>query len=124
MATIIGKPKLEGGKVPGTPDTYELTVTYTAKFSPFEVQNFKFREGFVLWDEDGLTDDDMLTGVVGVSVFDPSQQTVTRTMKHRISGDTLDTDLGAEELYAIVRLRNLGINCLVKKRSTILPLSP
>ncbi|HEU4843073.1 MAG TPA: hypothetical protein VFT05_02310 [Burkholderiaceae bacterium] len=37
-------------------------------------------------------------------------------MKLRISGDTLATELGSEELYPIVRLRNLDLNLLYPQK--------
>lgn len=130
MAGLVGTPQLTGGLVPGTTNTYSLNVIYQVKFDPFEIANFKFREGFVLWEEDDTSSDDMLTGVVSVKEFAPkdlllSQDLIaTRTLTFTISGDVLDTELGGEELYAMVRLRNLNLNILFEKRSTTLPLAP
>jgi hypothetical protein len=122
MATIKNI-KLSATKTSGAGDTWRLTVTYDAVFSKFEVENFNFRDGFVVW-EDDIFSDDQLTGVVGISVFNPTTTTVKRTMTATISGDTLDTELGQEELYVVVRLRNLDLNILQTKKSANLSLSP
>jgi hypothetical protein len=116
---------LSATKVTGGGNNWDITVKYNARFSQFEFQtgNFDFRDGFVLWEDDPFSDD-QLTGVVAVSVFNPNTAVVARTMTHRINGDTLDTELGQEELYAIVRLRNLGLNLLYTAKSPILKLSP
>lgn len=129
MATI-NHPKLFATKIPGT-NNWDMTVKYTAQFSQFEVTtgNFTFRDGFVLWEDDSGSvfggGDDQLTGVVAVSTFNPSARTMNRTLTFRIDGDKLDTELGQEELYAIVRLRNIDLNVLVTRRTTPnLALSP
>jgi len=117
--------RLSATKVTGGGNNWDITVRYNARFSQFEFQtgNFDFRDGFVLWEDDPFSDD-QLTGVVAVSVFNPNGPVVARTLTHRISGDTLDTELGQEELYAIVRLRNLGLNLLYTAKSPTLNLSP
>jgi hypothetical protein len=120
----INNIKLAAKKVTGAGDRWEITVSYDAVFSKFEVEHFTFRDGFVLKEEDSLSGDDTLTGVVGVSVFNPPSSPVKRVMKAVIDGDTLDTELGQEELYAVVRLRNLDLNVLHTKKSPILHLSP
>jgi hypothetical protein len=114
---------LSATKVTGAGDSWRLTVTYDAVFSKFEIDNFTFRDGFVVWEEDPV-DDDKLTGVVGVSVFNPSASPTRRTLTTTISGDTLDTELGQEEIYTVVRLRNLDLNILWQKKSSVLTLSP
>jgi hypothetical protein len=104
-------------------DNWKLTVTYDAVFSAFELANFTFRDGFEVWEDDPINDD-KLTGVVAVSTFNPSVSPTRRTLTTTISGDTLDTELGQEELYTIVRLRNLDLNVLQTKKSNILQLKP
>lgn len=125
MASITNI-RLSATKVTGAGNNWDVTVKYDAHFSQYEHQtaNFRFRDGFVLWESDRVTRDDQLTGVVAVSVFNPNAAVVTRTLTHRIDADTLDTEWGREELYAIVRLRNIDLDVLYTGRSPILKLSP
>jgi hypothetical protein len=124
MASITNI-SLSATKVTGAGNNWDVTVRYNANFSTFEWQtgNFTFRDGFVLWEEDPIWDD-KLTGVVAVSTFNPNAAVVTRTLTHRISGSTLNTEWGQEELYARVRLRNVDLNILYTKKSSTLNLSP
>ncbi len=118
-------------KASGAGNNWDITVTYDAVFSQYEwkTANFTFRDGFILMESDqgeifgGA--DDQLTGIVAVSTFNPNEPKVRRVMKLRISGDTLDTELGSEELYPVVRLRNLDLNLLYpQKKGGILHLNP
>jgi hypothetical protein len=121
----ISNIKLSAAKATGAGNTWDLTVTYDANFSPFEVANFNFRDGFVVWEEDDWPNpDDQLTGVVGVTQFNPTATPTRRTMRHRISGSTLDTEWFGEEIYVVVRLRNLDLNLLYTKKSGVLHLNP
>jgi hypothetical protein len=119
----ISNPTISAKKSSGQGDNWDVTVEYDAVFSGFELANFTYRDGFVLWEDDPW-DNDQLTGVVAVSVFNPSASPTHRKMTFRISGDTLDTELGQEELFAVVRLRNLDLNILQTKKTGILHLSP
>jgi hypothetical protein len=114
---------LSATKTTGAGDTWRLTATYDAVFSKFELDAFTYRDGFVVWEDDPF-DNDKLTGVVGVSVFNPTTSPTKRTITTTISGDTLDTELGEEEIFVIVRLRNLDLNILQTKKSNTLHLKP
>jgi len=122
----ISNIKLSATKTTGTGNKWKLTVTYDANFSKFEVTNFKFRDGFVVWEKDKPPDpDDQLTGVEGVSQFNPTATLTKRTMTHTIDGFTLDTEgFKGEELYVVVWLRNIDVNVLFKQRSPVLHLNP
>lgn len=120
MATITNA-KLTLTK--GAGPNWTARVTYTAKFSQFEVNNFNFRDGFVLWEDDPFNDD-QITGVVGVSVFNPNTMSVTRTLSAVVNQDDLDTEIGQEEIYAKVRLRNLELNILYHGTSDTVHVSP
>lgn len=103
---------------------WKLTVTYTANFSQFEVNNFIFRDGFEIWEED-TSDDDKITGLVGGGTFKPSSTQVRRQLVYEISGDSLDTELGGEEIYALVKLRTFDIETnWTQKKSQVINLSP
>ena len=121
----ISNIKLSATKQTGGGNNWKLTVTYDAIFSPFEIANFTYRDGFEVWEQDDWPNpDDHLTGVVGVSSFNPTASPTRRTMTHIISGSTLDTEWFGEELYVIVRLRNLDLNLLVTRTSSNLHLNP
>ncbi|MDX6683412.1 MAG: hypothetical protein QOG94_3451 [Solirubrobacteraceae bacterium] len=125
MATIIN-PKISAQKSSASGNSWEITVEYDATFSAYELNqaNFTYRDGFVLMEDDDFFDD-QLTGVVGVSVFNPTKSPTHRTMRARIDGETLDTELGQEELFAVVRLRNLDLNFLHQTvASPVMTLSP
>src|SRR5262245_24914863 len=84
-------------------DKWKLTVQYDAKFSDDELrQSGKFRDGFVVWEEDDTSGDDQITGVVAISVFDPKKNIEHRVLEHTVSADALDTEfLEGEEIYAV-----------------------
>ena len=107
----------------GAGPNWTATVRYTARFSQFEVNNFNFRDGFVLWEDDPF-ENDQITGVVGVSVFNPAALSVNRTMTAVVSGDDLDTEIGQEEIFAKVRLRNLELNVLYTGATDTVHVSP
>ena len=103
---------------------WKFTVTYIASFSQFEVNNFTFRDGFEIWEDDTAVDD-KITGLVAGSTFKPTTTQVRRTLVHEISGDALDTELGAEEIYVRVKLRAVDINTpWIEKNSKIINLAP
>ena len=123
MASILN-PKISATVVSDSPDTWDIVVQYDAVFSAFELANFDFRDGFILWEHDGLGQDDQLTGVAAVAVFNPSVSPTHRTMKLKISGNSLDTELGKETIFATIRLRNLPLNQLYTKNTGTIVISP
>ena len=103
-------------------NSWRVAVSYKAYFSAFELANFNYRDGFVLWESDWPDPDDKITGVVGVSQFNPTVSPTTRTMTYTLRPsdvDKIDEFLG-EELYAVIRLRNIDLNLLVEKKSPTL----
>jgi hypothetical protein len=102
---------------------WTLKVTYTATFTDQEKNpplNYTFRDSVQIWEDDDV-DDDPITGWVSASNFNPSANSVTRTLTAIVKGDDLDTELGGEEIYAKIRLRNFttGGVPLVKKTANI-----
>jgi hypothetical protein len=99
---------------------WRLSVTYTATFSPFEVANFNFRDAIQVWEDDPF-DDDRLTGWRNDLNFNPGAGSVVRTKTTTVSGDTLDTELGGEEIFLKIRLFNIDLNTppVVKNSGTI-----
>lgn len=118
--------KLSATKETGQGNNWDITVKYTAKFSDFEVKdgNFTFSDCFKLMEHDPGAANQKLTGRVACSVFNPNAKSVDRTLKQKIDANTLDTDKGPEELYAIVVLKNLGLDTVFTKESPILHLNP
>ena len=107
-------------------NTWTLRVTYTATFTNQERNpplNYTFRDSMRIMESDGLFggDDDVITGWVSASNFNPDQNSVTRTLTAVVNGNDLDTELGGEEIYARVQLRNFttGGVALVRKTSII-----
>jgi hypothetical protein len=105
---------------------WRLTVRYIAVFDPVEVNpplNFTFRDGFQIWEDDPVNDD-QLTGYVALSNFNPAGTVVQRVLSHDISGDTLDTEIGGEEIKVKLRLRNVNLNFAIHKWSGTISLAP
>ena len=116
--TILAFPRANSNNL------WEIRVEYGATFDNDDIGK-NFREGFVLFEQDDTSADDNLTQVVvGLQEFEATQPTMFRTMRHLIDGDTLDTELGAEEIYAKARLRRLDNNKLTTKDSQVLPIAP
>jgi hypothetical protein len=99
---------------------WRLSVTYTATFSQFEVDNFNFRDCIQVWENDPFNDD-QLTGWRNCTNFNPPARSIQRTKTTVVSGSTLDTELGAEEIYLKIRLQNIDLNTppIVKNSSDI-----
>jgi hypothetical protein len=116
MADIVD-PKLTVTK--GSGPSWTLTVKYTAVFTPPEVNapnNFVFRDAIEVWEDDPISDDYITVG--GGSVFNPNELRVPRTISLAVHEDALDTELGEEEIFAKVRLRNVSLNVLMPKKKT------
>ncbi len=102
---------------------WTLKVTYTATFTNDEKNpplNYTFRDSIQILEDDDVTDD-QITGWVSASNFNPSTNSVKRTLTTVVNGDDLDTELGGEEIYARIQLRNFttGGVPLVKNTSNI-----
>jgi hypothetical protein len=111
-------PVLSGTKVGSW---WNLTLEWACVFAP-ELVNHKFGTNWTLMEDDSTSADDLITGTVaphvqsatsGTATFIPSQHanptaiefTHTRTWHE----DDLDTELGEEELYAVVRLKDFTL---------------
>lgn len=106
---------------------WKLTVKYTATFNNDEatVHNYTFRDSFSVREEDDTSGDDVVTGFVAASNFNPSGLSVHRTLVATVSGEDLDTELGGEEIYAKIRLRNFTTGGVAMHRNTaIINLAP
>lgn len=106
---------------------WTLKVTYTATFTDQEKNpplNYTFRDSVRICESDTFSDDN-ITGFISASNFNPSANSVQRTLTAVVKGDDLDTELGGEEIYAKIQLRNFttGGVPLVKK-TAVINLSP
>lgn len=102
---------------------WTLTVRYTATFTNQEKDpplNYTFRDSIQIWEDDPFSDD-QITGWISASNFNPSSNSVVRTLTAVVSGDDLDTELGGEEIYAKIQLRNFttGGVPLIRKTANI-----
>jgi hypothetical protein len=89
-------------------NTWTLRVTYTATFTNQEKDaplNYTFRDSIRIMEDDPF-DDDNVTGWVSATNFNPGANSVVRHLTAVVNGDDLDTELGGEEIYAKIRLRN------------------
>jgi len=99
---------------------WTLRVTYTAAFTNQEVAqplNYTFRDSIQIWEDDVLRND-KITGWVGASNFNPASASVVRTLTAVVNGDDLDTELGGEEIFAKIRLRNFTTGGVPQERNT------
>jgi hypothetical protein len=108
-------------------NTWTLRVIYTATFTNQEKDaplNYTFRDSIQIMESDTFNDDNV-TGWVAASNFNPSANSVQRTLTTVVNGNDLDTELGGEEVYAKIQIRNFttGGVPLVRKTS-IINLSP
>ena len=104
-------------------NTWTLRVTYTATFTNQEKDaplNYTFRDSIRIMESDTFSDDSV-TGWVSASNFNPSVNSVQRTLTAVVNGNDLDTELGGEEIYAKVQIRNFttGGVPLVRKTSIV-----
>lgn len=108
-------------------NAWTLRVTYTATFTNQEKDaplNYTFRDSIRIMESDTFSDDSV-TGWVAANNFNPSANSVQRTLTTVVNGNDLDTEIGGEEVYAKIQIRNFttGGVPLVRKTS-IINLSP
>jgi hypothetical protein len=116
---------LSATKATTSGNTWRLTVQYDCELKDKELKfDFDYEDWFEVW-EDDVFNDDKLTGKVGRSVFDPSTNLVKRTLTTTIDGSKLNTEIGREEIYVKVFLKNDTLNYPpLCKRSNTLYLKP
>jgi hypothetical protein len=107
MASFVGKPTLSIETA--EPGFVKITVTYTASFTQSDLQ---FADGFAdsaaLFEDDrgepfGGDDDRYFNWDIGT--FRPTSSEQTRVFTATVTLDSLNTELGGEEIYAQVHLR-------------------
>jgi hypothetical protein len=104
-------------------NTWTLVVRYTATFTNQEKDpplNYTFRDSIRIREDDPFVDD-TITGWISASNFNPSTNSVVRTLTAVVNGNDLDTELGGEEIYAQIQLRNFttGGVAIIRKTANI-----
>lgn len=109
-------------------NTWTLRVTYTATFTNQEKDpplNYIFRDSMQIMEYDITSADDQCTGWVSASNFNPTQNSVQRTLTAVVSGHALDTEWGGEEIYAKIQLRNFTTGGVpISRKTAIINLAP
>jgi len=101
-------------------NNWRITVRYTATFTAQETNpplNYTFRDTIQIREDDPISDDHV-TGWVAASNFNPAATSVLRTLTTIVNGDDLDTELGGEEIFARIRLRNFTTGGVPLERNT------
>lgn len=116
---------LKATKATDSRNIWRLTVQYDCVIKDKELKlDFDYEDWFEVWEDDPFNDD-KLTGKVGRSQFDPSNNLTQRTLTTTIDGERLNTELGKEEIYVKVYLKNDTLDILYPvKRSGNLSLNP
>lgn len=108
-------------------NVWTLKATYTATFTDQEKNpplNYIFRDSIQIRESDTFSDDN-ITGFVSANNFNPSTNSVQRTLTVVVNGSDLDTELGGEEIYAKIQLRNFTTGGVPLVRKTaVINLSP
>jgi hypothetical protein len=106
---------------------WTLVVKYTATFTNQEKDpplNYIFRDSIRIR-EDDVFSDDTITGWISASNFNPSTNSVLRTLTAVVNGNDLDTELGGEEIYAQIQLRNFTTGGVpITRKTANINLSP
>jgi hypothetical protein len=121
---LIGNPRIHATPVPLS-QTTTLTITYTLEFTSDELNGpFEFEDAVRIREEDDTSADDVIFNWTDPFVFNPTQafENVTWTFD-TVSNTVLDTELGGEEIYGQVFLRNRTTSQLVQANTPVLQLA-
>lgn len=105
--------------------SWTLKISYTLRFTNDEVNGpLEFEDSVRLREEDDTSGDDVITNWATPFVFNPTQEfePVTWTFT-AISSSELDTELGGEEIYGQVFIRNRATSQVIQANTPILPLA-
>jgi hypothetical protein len=105
---------------------WEIAISYTARFDRAEFEGpVEFEDTVRLREEDDTSADDVIYDWATPDVFNPTQEFVPATWTyHSVPSDDLDTELGGEEIYGQVSLRNRSTGQVIQANTTILNISP
>ncbi|MET9694938.1 hypothetical protein ABZY81_42280 [Streptomyces sp. NPDC006514] len=126
MANFVGIPDMNITLI--TPRTFAFRISYTIRYTPLELTFAQgFLESLALQESDdgevfGGTDDTY--GIVQPVAFRPASLRETRTFSFTRDIDSLGTESGAEEVYAVVaHRRNIPGLLFDTRRTLIFPLA-
>ncbi|MEU6666006.1 hypothetical protein [Streptomyces sp. NPDC046727] len=100
----IANDRIVESAFPRSDGSWEFLITYTVHFEPFEIGLF-FNDSVKIWEED-TSDDDQITAYAPVETFHASGPSVFRRKRFTAQADALDTEVGKEEIYAWIWLRD------------------
>jgi hypothetical protein len=105
--------------------TFDITITYTLEFTNAEVNGpFEFEDSVRIREEDDTSGDDVIFNWSTPFVFNPTQASEDVSWKYGVVSRTvLDTELGGEEIYGQIFLRNRSTSQLIQKNTQIFPLA-
>jgi hypothetical protein len=120
---IAKNPVLSVKRNPAAIITWTFTVNYTAVFASDEL-NERFNDCIELFEHDITSGDDRLTnGCVDAEDFVADRQEVPRIKQVTLRDDVVSTEVGEEEVYAIVTLSGQAIAARDSTRTTVVKVS-
>jgi hypothetical protein len=105
---------------------WNIRITYTLRFEPAEFNGpFEFEDSVRLREEDDTSGDDVIFDWEFPFVFNPTQEfEPVEWTYNSISPLNLDTELGAEEIYGQIFVRDRPTTRVVQSNTNILPIAP
>ncbi|MGW0395891.1 hypothetical protein ACWDYJ_34490 [Streptomyces sp. NPDC003042] len=123
MAVFVGIPTLSITNN-GSETVFDIVVSYTMRYTAADLA---FPQGFAhslaVFEEDDVDDDFLFN--VGIQLFTPNSILETRQIKvpfPKLDAE-LDTELGGEEIYAVVHHRRNAAVASATARTTSFPLA-
>jgi hypothetical protein len=120
LAVSAKNPVLSVIRNPAAIITWTFTTNYTAVFASGEL-NTQFNDCILLFEDDLTSADDLLPskGCADPEEFIASRTEVPRTKQVTLTDQVLDTELGYEEVYAVVQLSSQTTTAEDSTRTTV-----
>jgi long-subunit fatty acid transport protein len=121
---LIDNPRIHATPV-ALSQTHTLRITYTLEFTNAEVNGpFEFEDSTRIREEDDTSGDDVIFNWAVPFVFNSTQASDNVTWTYdTVSNTILDTELGGEEIYGQIFLRNRTTGQVIQANTPILPLA-
>jgi len=105
--------------------SWTIKISYTARFTSDEINGpFEFEDSVRLREEDDTSGDDVIIDWATPSAFNPTREFEPFTWTYTaISSSELDTELGGEEIYGQIFLRDRPLTRVVQANTPILHLA-
>jgi hypothetical protein len=105
---------------------WNIRITYTLRFEAAECSGpTEFEDSVRLREEDDTSADDVITNWATPFVFNPIQEfEPVEWTYNSMTPESLDTELGAEEIYGQVWVRNRSTSQAVQSNTQILSIAP